>query len=163
MATTDITAEELRLAVSYDPETGVFTRIKQSSNSLAGTQLGSRHSCGYVVISLNRKNRFAHRLAWLYVYGEWPAGQIDHINGCRSDNRLSNLRLATQSENNQNQRRPNSKNTTGFLGVSRHKDGYGAMIGVDGVAIWLGLHKTPEQAHAAYIDAKRKMHSYSVI
>lgn len=163
MAKTELTAEELRSTVTYDLKTGIFTRIKQASNSPVGKQLGSRHSCGYTVICLNRKTYFAHRLAWLYAHGVWPEGQIDHINGCRSDNRLENLRTANQSENNQNQRLPSSRNTTGFLGVSRHKDGFGAMIGVNGKSVWLGLYATPEQAHVAYIKAKKKLHTHSVI
>lgn len=163
MGQLDITIEELKAMLSYDPDTGIFTRIKQSSNSKIGKELGSKHSAGYVVIGFKSKNRFAHRLAWLYMTGEWPTKQIDHINGNRSDNRFVNLRVATQSENNQNKKTASSKSTTGLLGVCRHKNGFGAMIRVNGISKWIGLYKTAEEAHAAYLTEKRKVHPFNTI
>lgn len=100
----------------------------------------------------------AHRLAWLAHYGSEPPAQIDHINGDRADNRIANLRSATNQENSQN--RAARKNACGYTGVSKHFRKYIAHIR-DGDSIrHLGLFGTPEEAHAAYCEAKAKLHSF---
>ena len=105
-----------------------------------------------------------HRLAFLYQTGQWPARQVDHINGVRDDNRWSNLRESTNAQNSQNERRARSSNTVGFLGVSRHRSGrFRARIVVDGKERSLGLHDTPQIAHSAYLSAKRDIHPFSTI
>jgi len=90
----DLTAEDLRRLLSYDEQTGLFTRD--------GKIAGVLNSWGYVQIRVKGRNYMAHRLAWLYVRGQWPANQIDHINRRKTDNRIINLREATNSENAQN-------------------------------------------------------------
>lgn len=106
-----------------------------------------------------------HRLAWLYVTGTWPSDQIDHVNGIRDDNRIFNLREATGPENNGNQRQARSDNKTGLLGVywdKQHKK-FSAKIMFSGKHKYLGYFPTAEEAHAAYIKAKRELHSHCTI
>lgn len=103
----------------------------------------------------------AHRLVWLHLYGEWPEHGIDHINGRRSDNTAANLRSVPQSENVQNQRKARRDNkSTGLLGVSRPsgRSKYRAQIMAQGRNRYLGYFDTPEEAHAAYLAAKRQLH-----
>jgi hypothetical protein len=100
-----------------------------------------------------------HRAAWLYVHGKWPNGQIDHINGDRSDNRISNLRDVSHSVNQQNVHRPRRDNASGFLGVTRQKNLWTSQVTVSGKTLHLGLFKTPEEAASAYLEAKRKHHT----
>ena len=115
-----MTQSELKSLLNYDQDTGIFTWIKQVSNKKIGLIAGTEHPKGYVIIRINKHNYRAHRLAWLYINGEWPKNILDHINGVRSDNRISNLREVTNSQNNYNSKM-SSKNTSGVKGVSWHK------------------------------------------
>lgn len=157
--TFDLTAERARMLFAYDQETGAITGLvtmgRRPWNAVAGTL---DKATGYVRIFADRKVYGAHRLAWLLKTGEWPAGHIDHINGDRADNRWSNLRDVSVSTNIQNQRAPKSNNTTGFLGVSQIKSRYRATIIVKGKQTYLGSFGTPEEAHAVYLAAKRRLH-----
>ena len=118
----DLTAEYLRKTLSYDPETGVFTWKwrEDKSNKLNGRQTGKVAGTltfyGYIHIGINQRYYRGHRLAWLYVYGVWPIDQLDHINGNRADNRIFNLREATDEENRYN-RKIYTSNSTGVAGV----------------------------------------------
>src|ERR1700719_1662744 len=97
--------DRLRELLSYDPETGVFRwLVRKRQNVKAGDVAGSFDGCGYCKISIDRRAYKAHRLAWLYMTGEWPPAEIDHINMNRADNRFANLRLATRHQNMANQR-----------------------------------------------------------
>ncbi len=100
----------------------------------------------------------AHRLAWLYVHGTWPAMRVDHRNGNPADNRIRNLRLATNSENRQNLHKAHKNNLSGLLGVSRNGNNWAATIKINGKRIGLGTYKTAEAAHAVYLVAKRELH-----
>lgn len=159
----ELTAGRLRELLHYDPETGVFTRLARTSNSIkVGDVAGTADSDGYIQISVDGVLYRAHRLAWLYMTGAWSKGVIDHVNGVKGDNRFANLRPATNAENQQNQRRAQSSNKLGLLGVCRVcREGkrFKAQIMVDGRQIYLGTFDTPEQAHAAYLAAKRRLHS----
>jgi hypothetical protein len=110
------------------------------------------------------KRYYAHRLAWLYEYGEFPEKIIDHIDGNRTNNSIHNLRDVSQALNSQNQKEARIDNGTGYLGVTFDKRPrtakYRARIGITGCAkrICLGYFETPELAHLAYLDAKRKLH-----
>jgi hypothetical protein len=149
-------ANELRRLFRYDAETGQFTRLVTSShNAKAGQIAGCRNRSGYLVIRIDDRLYYAHRLAWLYVYGEWPQNDTDHINGDKSDNRLSNLRPATRSQNCIN--KPETKrNTSGVCGVGRFKDKWRAYIHVDGRYISLGHYESKDQAVSARRDAERQ-------
>lgn len=146
----------LREVLAYDPDTGVF-RWK-ASGRVAGSLAGpSRRR----QIEVDGVARYANRMAWAYVTGEWPAGQVDHINGDRDDNRYRNLRvLPGTAENKQNQSRGYSNNRTGVLGVSEVNGRFRARIMVDGRSRSLGHFDTVDEAAAAYVAAKRKLHPF---
>jgi hypothetical protein len=133
----------------YEPNTGVFRSRVQRSNAPGGSVAGSSHGNGYRKIAIDRRRYYAHRLAWLYVHGRWPTGQLDHINLVRDDNRILNLREASCGENNQNSRR-RSHNTSGFKGASWWSMGqkWKAQINVNGRHFCLGFAPPlPEYAH----------------
>ena len=164
MATAIRNAARLRELLSYDPTTGVFTnRITRGPRATIGAVAGSPHSDGYLTIMLDGQNHLAHRLAWLYVYGEWPEGQIDHINRTKSNNWIGNLRDVARSKNQQNKVKASRNNKTGFLGVTAFKNSFRATIKVDGKRIHCGLHPTPELASEAYKRAKQKHHPMAVL
>lgn len=156
---TDLTQEVLKETVHYDKDTGIFTSKTKKRGKLIGTVCGHKERNGYIRIMINYHHYFAHRLVWLYIHGVWPTQLIDHINGCRTDNRLLNLREATCSENRKNSRY--LKNKTGFRGVSKQNSAsnpYYSMIRVNGKKKLLGYFKTAEDAHQAYVDACHKHH-----
>src|SRR5712664_3026918 len=125
---TILTAERLRELLNYDPETGIFRWDVVRRGCGIGKEAGTSVSAGYRQISIDRRAYSEHRLARLYVHGHWPLDEIDHINGVRDDNRLSNLRQATRSENAQNQRRAQSRSKIGILGVTLHRGKFQAQI-----------------------------------
>jgi hypothetical protein len=154
----DITQAELVRLLNYNPETGVFTygarRCGVTLGRVAGT-IDSRD--GYQRIILNGRHYLGHRLAWLYVHGEWPKAEIDHRDGDRSNNTISNLRCATRGENQRN--KPTYKNNaTGAKGVHWHKQHrkYAAVIQCNGKSRHLGLFTTIEAASAAYQAASKQ-------
>lgn len=156
-----LTVERLRELLHYDEVTGVFTRRVSAGTRKAGTVSGCARPDGYIGISIDARDYKAHRLAWFYVHEKWPDEQIDHINGARHDNRLVNLRECTNAENHQNLGR-HADNNTGYQGVTfRKKTGrWIAQITRDGQNIYLGVHATPEDAHAAYLEAKAQFHPF---
>lgn len=161
---TDLTVEYVRSLLDYDPETGVFTwrdrpNIHPSVNARLARKItgASDNGSGYSRITIDNKRYYAHRLAWFYVHGEWPEGQIDHINGTPSDNRITNLRLATNSQNHANTCRRRD-NTSGFKGVSwdKRRGHWRAAIRSGGKQHHLGYFNTAEEAHATYAEAARE-------
>ena len=153
--------------LAYNPETGIFTWAVPPSRSAikAGDVAGSKHSDGYLSIKYGGKKYFSHRLAWILTYGSWPVGQIDHINGCRTDNRLENLRDVSHSVNQQNQRTARKNSISGFLGVCWHKKSkkWVAQITIDRKVTRLGTFSTADAAHQAYVSAKRSAHAGCMI
>jgi hypothetical protein len=145
--------------LSYDPLTGVFTWLKSPAFVVkAGRIAGARHHSGYIDIGYNKKLYRAHRLAWWFVHGHFPNYSIDHINEVKDDNRLCNLRLDINRENEQNNSKPQCNNTSGYLGVcwNKQKRRWQAQIHYKNKQIYLGLYDIPEEAHEAYLCAKRK-------
>ncbi len=168
MSKSDLTADRLRDVLSYDPATGVFRwRVKISKKVVVGKRTGATiGSQGYRRIRINNRTYKAARLAWLHMTGQWPTCVIDHINGNRSDDRFDNLRDVPVMGNVQNQRKATIRNKSAKkLGVSWHILGkcWRARIRANGVEILLGHFKTIEEAHSAYVTAKRKLHSTCTI
>lgn len=155
-----LTLARLRELLSYDPATGDFFWIHDDlrGRNPAYLPAGGLNSRGYWRIKIAPHWYYAHRLAWLYIHGVWPSGPIDHINGDRLDNRIANLRDVSQTVNAQNKRKPGSRNKVGLLGVCRDYGLFKACIKVNGKTINLGRFQTPEEAHAAYVAAKRVLH-----
>lgn len=152
----------LREVFDFDPETGVFTRLVSVSNIKAGYSTpGSPAKNGYLRLRIDGRLYYSHRLAWLWVYGSWPNKNIDHIDGNPRNNAISNLRLADQSENLQNISK-SSKAQSGLRGayLERSTGRWCSKIMIDKKSIHLGTFETPEAAHAAYIDAKKRIHTF---
>lgn len=156
-----LTATRLREVMRYDENTGLFTRLVQlGARAMVGSVAGSvsRHD-GRRRIKIDKEQFFSARLAWLYVFGEWPSGEVDHINLNRSDDRIVNLRIATHQQNNAN-RRALVNNTSGKKGVHvihrQLRRPYRARIHVDGRPIHLGYFSTKEEAAAAYNAAAER-------
>jgi hypothetical protein len=149
-----LTSERMRELIHYDPATGIFTWITSRKGHHANRIAGKVTNHGYRQIGIERRYYAAHRLAWLWMTGAWPAGDIDHINLDRADNRFVNLREATDSQNQAN-RLALATNTSGFKGVTWHKkaEKWQAQIQVEGKVYYLGLYPTPEAAHATYAIA----------
>lgn len=155
-----LTQERLKELLNYDPDTGVFTRlISLSSRSKVGSVAGFFDSEGYREMRVSGQRCKAHRLAWFYVHGYWPKYQIDHINGIKDDNRLSNLRESTHSENAMN-RGVQKNNTSGYKGVSYVKKimKWQAVIKINKKQKFIGHFDTPYLAHLAYKEASEKTH-----
>lgn len=151
-----LTQERLKQCLQYDSSTGIFTR---HNGQIAGTSTGH----GYIAICVDGVRYYAHRLAWLYVMGRWPQPQIDHKNGIRDDNRWENLREASIAQQRQNTA-IRSDNRAGLKGVrwSKITERYQARITVNGVIHILGQgFVTAEEAHAAYLEAKARLHTFN--
>ena len=144
---------------AYDPETGAITWRLQHGRKPAGAVAGCIRAGGYWRIKYRGSYRSAHRLAWLLHHGRWPKGVIDHINRDPADNRLSNLREATQAQNSRNQKL-RVDNKLGHKGVHYNKASgtYGAKIRTDKITRYLGTYKTLEEAAQAYRDAAQEAH-----
>lgn len=153
-----ISQQEVRNALYYRPETGEFFARFGTKNRLPWRRVGTRNSGGYIVINLRGKNYYAHVLAIVYMTGEYPSGHTDHRNGDRSDNRIDNLRATTASVNGQNRRSATKSSSTGLLGVHRKRNKFRARITVDRKEYHLGSFDTAEEAHTAYLNAKRQLH-----
>jgi hypothetical protein len=149
-----LTHSRLREYLTYDETSGRMTMNIKVGGRGIGDEAGSHNAAGYRQVMIDRRVYLGHRLAWLYVHGEWPNGYIDHINGDKSDNRIANLRACSMSQNLANTRRPRH-NTSGFKGVSwsRMCRKWQAHIMVQQKSVYLGLYLTKEDAHAAYLAA----------
>jgi hypothetical protein len=155
-----LTRARLRELLRYNPKTGQFRWRKRLSRSVKVGDLAGLVACnGYRRITIGGRMYSAHRLVWLYMTGKRCSVTIDHRDGDPSNNRWTNLRRATVSQNNANRRRPR-RNTSGFKGVHlcRTSGKWRAGIGNNGRIIHLGTFATPQAAHAAYVAAARKLY-----
>jgi hypothetical protein len=159
----NLTANRLRDLLSYNPETGEFVwRVTVSSRAMAGFVAGCVYAqklTRYRGIRVDGRLYKAHRLAWLYVHGVWPAEQLDHIDGDGANNRIANLRQATNSENNRN-RKVRYDSASGCKGVNFHKGNrkWRAHIRLNGRQKHLGYFSSAEEAYAAYCLAAPEIH-----
>lgn len=151
----ELTQETLRGHLSYDPETGDFFWLKRGRGRQAGRPAGSRTQV-YPRIKIGFQTFLSHRLAWFYVYGEWPE-EIDHINGDPRDNRLCNLRACTRAQNSRNQR-ATSRSKSGVRGVSKKFRRWQVQITHDGMERYVGSYETLEEARSAYYAAAIELH-----
>ncbi len=148
-----MTQAELLTLFHYDPATGIFTNRTDRVRARAGKVAGCRQKNGYLSVGFNKKKYDLHRLAWLYAYGCWPDGMVDHIDGVKHNNALNNLREATQSENAQN-----VAIKSRLQGIRRVGNRWKASLMLGKQHVNLGTHATPEQAHEAYLVGKKKLH-----
>ena len=152
-----LTQAELQSILVYYPNTGQFFWQKCKKPAYNGTIAGYVDKNGYWIIKINGKKHAAHRLAWLYIYGEWPEKSIDHANNDKIDNRICNLRKANQSQQNAN-RAALKTNKLGIKGVRQKGNKYQALICKDKTTIVLGTFNNAHDAHEAYIKAARKLY-----
>lgn len=156
-----LTQTALKALYHYSPRTGLFTRrVTLSSGALKGEVANVHDEVGYVRVVIKGERYRLHRLAFLYMEGGIPT-HVDHKNGVRDDNRWCNLRAATATINSENIRKPKRNGTSGYLGVSQVAGGkrFFSRIRVNNKCRHLGCFDTPEEAHKAYIKAKRKFHA----
>jgi hypothetical protein len=140
-------SDRLRAVIAYDPITGLLTR--------EGRPLTGTNGAGYIQLTVDHQFYYGHRLAWWLHYGEWPPGEIDHINGNPSDNRIANLRIATRLQQTANAR----KRRAGPKGAFRFKRGpkWTAQIRHEGIKHHLGVFDDERSAHEAYCEAARRL------
>jgi hypothetical protein len=163
---TDTTSfiKTLKDTVDYDPETGIFKWKPRpfsppNINGLLARRNAGALSHGYLRLTIGNRGYYAHRLAWIYVYGKWPVGEIDHIDLNKSNNKIANLRQSDSSQNSCNMAIP-STNTSGYKCVSWNKKTgrWMAKIQIRKKQIYLGLFDTPEAAYQAYCEMVPNLH-----
>jgi hypothetical protein len=156
-----LTQARLKELFSYNPKTGNFTVIKtrKGSSKKIGDVLGSKNYAGYLEAEIDAKKYYLHRLAYLYMTGEFPQGHIDHRNRNKTDNSWKNLKVVTHQENMQNNTNPRKHGTLGYRGVYKRKDKFGAKIVHNKKQIHLGFFNTVQEAANAYAKAKPLIHT----
>lgn len=150
----------LKRILHYNPRTGIFIRLQNTATVRTKGKIAGwkDSSTGYIKISIDDKAYYSHRLAWLYMIGEWPEFEVDHVNGKVDDNRWKNIRLATHAENLRNRTKLNKNNTSGFYGVSLFKRDktWKAQITVNNKVRYLRYFKNKKEAALEYDAAARK-------
>ena len=155
------TPEAVRFAFEYDRVSGSLVWAHSRGRASKGSQAGSVQLKGgkqYLTVQMGGKRFGAHRVVWAHVHGAWPVGEVDHIDGDGLNNRIENLREVSSSGNKQNLRAAKSHSATGLLGAFRWRNKFKAQIVVNGKCKHIGTFETPEEAHAAYVQAKRLYH-----
>ena len=143
---------EISNYIKYNPTYGeVVWEVSRNSNAPAGSIINSKHKHGYIQFKFNYKMYLAHRVAWFLYYGEWPKGFIDHIDGVRDNNKITNLRLATRLENSHN-RLPNKRSKSPFKGVAfvKKSNRWQVQISYNKKVIYIGQYDTDLEAAIAY-------------
>lgn len=156
---TTLTQARLKELLNYDPDTGLFIRLLPSGPSKPGDIAGYKNLHGYVLISVDGIQYYSHRLAWLYMTGNWPKVEIDHRDMNKANNKFDNLREATLSQNAIN-KCIQKNNTSGFKGIywDKSRKKFAAQIKINGKHIHLGRFHTLESAYAAYCEAAKRYH-----
>jgi hypothetical protein len=152
-----ITQEYIKSILDYNKDTGIFTwKVNKSKRSKIGSVAGWSDN-GYIKIEIDGKAYKAHRLAWLYVYGDIPEMIIDHANNNRSDNRIENLREATYQENSENYKTPKT-NKSGVKNVSWYKqlNKWVVSMSIKGKKKTIGYFDDLEFAELVAIEARDK-------
>lgn len=145
----ELTQGRLKELVEYDPAIGDLRwKVEKGPNAKAGGLISYVNPCGYTEVCIDGRSYRGHRLAWLYMTGQFPAGIIDHKDGCKLNNSWENLRQATHSQNHANVR--SSRCKSGFKGVSISRDKFVAEIRLNKRTIYIGSFTAPEDAHNAY-------------
>ena len=139
----------LKELLDYNKNTGIFTWAKSRPKCRKGAIAGGLDSAGYVQIRILGVKYLAHRLAWLYEYGEWPDADLDHKDDIKNNNAIDNLQLATSGQNN-HKKKTSKINKTGFRGVTASGKRFTARIKFEGNTVNLGSFDTPEAAGLAY-------------
>lgn len=156
-----IKIKELKDVLEYNEHTGIFSwKISPCKNVKIGSVAGTLHKkTGYIKITYKNNKISAHRLSWAFMLEEWPAFDVDHINGNRQDNRWVNLRQATRQQNSLN-RLKSSRNTSGVKGVhfDRKRNKWGSTITFDKTRYWLGFHSSLKQAEDAVVTKRKELH-----
>jgi hypothetical protein len=157
-----LSQNELNSIFEYEPLTGVVRWKERRSNIAQGSIAGCVHGSGYKVVTINSKTYKLHRIIWIMLFGQIPENfYLDHINGNKIDNRLENLRLATNNQNQQN--RPAPKNSSsGYRGVTWHKqvNKWMARICHEGKRTTIGFFDTAEDAYEAYKQEAKKLFTH---
>jgi hypothetical protein len=156
----ELTHEKLLEMFDYNPETGALLEKKTRRGAIPrdGRKAGWTNAVGYKCVSILRRSYLVHRLAWFYVHKHWPPQMIDHVNGDRGDNRLCNLRLASQSQNMANTL-ARKDSSTGIKGIFPTRAGkWAAQIAKDNKVHCLGTYETKEDAGDAYKKAAVNLH-----
>jgi len=141
----DLTQQELMERLRYDEQTGLFYHRKRKSGVPDITKPAGNLDGGYIKIRLSGYGYRAHRLAWLYMNGEFPKGMLDHIDHNRSNNRIDNLRITDYTGNSRNSSKP-STNTSGVIGVHNSRDAWEVQISIEGKNKFLGRYNDFDEA-----------------
>lgn len=161
MATDLITQERLKSLLTYDPDTGAITnKVTRNARALQGALAGCKTTSGYIALQIDGKKYQAHRLIWLYMTGEWPSDEIDHINRVRDDNRWVNLRVVSRKQNSWNTG-AHAKSRSGVKGVAyvARYDKWQVQMRVDGRTHYVGVYNTIDEAAKARRDAEKRLYA----
>lgn len=142
----------------YEEDSGLLIWIKPKGRVKVGSACKSLKANGYLQVEVSGRNYLVHRIIWALKTGSWPDKHIDHVDGNRSNNRWTNLRDVSQGVNMQNLKRAKSQNKLGLLGVIFHRNRYRAVLQANGKVVHRSYHSTAEEAHIAYLKAKRRLH-----
>ena len=157
-----LTQAYLKTLLNYNADTGIFTWLASGKGREASLRAGRKNTKDYIRITIEGVVYSAHRLAWLYMTGDWPSVQIDHKNLIKSDNRWSNIRLATKAQNQLNKTKISKKCASPYKGVTQYKNASGkcwkAECRLNGKKIYLGSFYSEEDAAVAYNQYASNIH-----
>jgi hypothetical protein len=153
-----LTLERLQELFDYDPITGWFTNRSRRGCAKAGRRAGAHAHSGYRRLTIDYKRYYEHHLAWFYIYGQWPLGEMDHVDGNPGNNAITNLRLCNRSQNNCNAKRPTGQSGLRGAYLNKRNLQWFSQIQHGGQVKFLGTFGSPEEAHEAYETAAKNLH-----